>query len=185
MEAALAVVLEGGYEALSLRAVAARAGVSHSAPYRHFAGKTELWSAVAEECFRGLYESMQRAAGQAVDPIERYLQLGVGYIEYGLEHPDHYRVMFGPVPGEDCEPGRQCFEALVESIREAQRAGAMRPGDPLKMALGSWSLVHGLTSLCLDDRLQKNPAFGQDRSQLFREVALLQLGGYSAETNAG
>lgn len=177
--------MEGGYEALSLRAVAQRAGVSHAAPYRHFAGKTELWSAVAEQCFQGLYESMQRAVEGILDPIEHYILLGVGYLQYGLAHPHHYRVMFGPVPVEDCEPGRRCFQALVDSLEAGQKAGAIRAGDSVKMALGSWSLVHGLTSLCLDDRLQKNPAFGQDRSQLFREVALLQLGGYRADTNNG
>lgn len=180
-EAALELVDEGGPAALSLRAAAQRAGVSHAAPYRHFANQAELWAAVAEECFQGLLDSMQSAVRGAEDPLDHYLRLGQGYLEYGLAHPHHYRVIFGPVPSENCEAGKSCFQALVDGVVACQQAGLFRPGDPLALALGSWSLVHGLTSLFLDGLLENLPALGQDRSRLFRELALLQVHGMSKE----
>ncbi len=174
IEAALELVVESGYEALSLRAVAQRAGVSHAAPYRHFEGKAELWAAVAEESFRGLLASMRAAVEGVDDPTERHIQLGQGYVDYGLEHPHQYRVMFGPTPPEDSEAARACFQMLVESIQYGQKRRAFRPGDSMEMALGAWALVHGLTLLALDGRLQ-------DGRQLFRRLGRLQLEGYHAQ----
>lgn len=163
--AALRLIDEEGAKALSLREVARRAGVSHAAPYRHFENKEALLGAVAEQGFAKLLGSMQAEAARAgEDPVARYQAGGVGYVAFALAHPAHFRVMFGPVdPGEGVHPsasarGAAAFQHLVDSITACQRAGAMPPGDPMEIALASWSLVHGIATLAIEGRLMPGVA---------------------------
>jgi AcrR family transcriptional regulator len=97
LESALDILRDQGLEALTLRAVARRAGVSQAAPYRHFADRRALVAAVAELGFREMQARMSDAmqpAGAGSQPGLR--QVAVAYVRFGLENPAVYRVMFGP-----------------------------------------------------------------------------------------
>lgn len=130
-----------GPQALSLRELARRAGVSHNAPYRHFAGREALLAALAAEGFHRLGEALARTAGR---------DMGEAYVRFALEHPQLFRLMFG---GQLrlarhrglAQAALQPYEALLTVFR-AQPSLA----DPEKAAAAAWALVHGLAHLLLD-----------------------------------
>ena len=94
LQAAGELLLEVGYEAFSLRKVAERIGYSATAIYRHFADKDALLYAVTEEGFRRFTASLRAAGSGEGDPFEWLQAMGFSYIDFGLEHPAYYRVMF-------------------------------------------------------------------------------------------
>ena len=154
LDAALAVLTEADSRALTLREVARRAGVTHAAPYRHFADKEALLAAVAEEGFHTLRQTMSEAQDAAGGgEVERLEALGVGYVRFALAHPAHFEVMFGPELGweEEDSPLHQAADAtfalLLQSVTAAQTAGKLRGSEPLPVALLAWSTVHGLATL--------------------------------------
>ncbi|MBD2775312.1 TetR/AcrR family transcriptional regulator [Iningainema tapete] len=164
IDAAIELVAEKDVSSLSLREVARRVGVSHAAPYRHFADKDILLGAVAEEGFKELTSALNTAIEQALPhPLRRLEASGVAYVQYAIAHPSHYRVMFGSYRGEHMKAtqpnpslvaaGEQTFMVLVNLIMEGQSAGMVRPGDAKELAWVAWSLVHGLAMLLIDGQL--------------------------------
>src|SRR5437868_11721362 len=95
VQAARDLVNESGADALSLREVARRAGVSQTAPYRHFANRRELVSAVAAEGFRDLHSRMVRGVSAAKGGKQALRAVAEQYVAFALDHPAEYRLMFG------------------------------------------------------------------------------------------
>jgi len=178
IEASLALIAEEGFAALTLREVARRAGVTHAAPYRHFADKEALLAAVAEEGFRTMAAQMRERMATENSPTQRLSACGVAYVLFAIQHPAHFRVMFGPhftrrVDHEKlAQEGGNAFGLLVQSLIEAQKAGEVREGEPLPLALMAWSLVHGLASLLVDGQLQQVGEGGPKAE----ELAVFQTG---------
>lgn len=149
IDTALEMVETGGLEALTLRAVAHRLGVSHAAPIYHFPTKADLILAMAEEGFRLFADSLESAL--AVSPEGDVGRVGQAYIAFALGHPNHYRVMFGSE--------LTTFRGMPPSfLAESERAFAVLArisGDsnaPHGLGLHSlylWSLVHGMAMLKL------------------------------------
>ena len=136
----------------SPRAVARRAGVSHAAPYKHFADRHALKAGVAERGFAALGAAMREAAETAGDrPLKA---IGRAYVAFALDRPARYRLMFGPEFAQDRttpeldRAARAAFEALVAT----QRTDAAPTGDRTT-AVAYWSLVHGLATLLIDGRV--------------------------------
>src|SRR5258706_1719074 len=97
LEAAVRVIDSEGLAALSLQALARRAGVSSGAPYHHFENREELLVAIADQGFELLIAEMRRAAAEARDdPAVKLRGLGLGYIRFAVAHRGHFRVMFRP-----------------------------------------------------------------------------------------
>ncbi|MDG1943176.1 MAG: TetR/AcrR family transcriptional regulator [Halioglobus sp.] len=161
LEAALAVLNEIGPQGLTIREVARRAGVSHAAPYRHFTDKDELVLAVVEQGFELMQETM-RAEKAAVpdDPLNQFAASGLAYVNFALEHPAHYRVMFsgdllsstGQVSLQ--HTSRAALQEMVSNITECQHLGVVREGDPVTQALTILSTIHGFVSLVNDNRIE-------------------------------
>lgn len=138
-----------------MRAVSKAAGVSPAAPYRHFADRRELIAAVAEAGFQRLQQTMLHAVGQARGrPALK--QVALAYVTFALEHPAEYRVMFGPEVAETSDlpalraTARGVLGFVAEGIAQAQKEGAIGPGDPMLMAVATWAMLHGLVMLTLD-----------------------------------
>ncbi|MCY1033746.1 TetR/AcrR family transcriptional regulator [Corallococcus sp. BB11-1] len=162
VDAAVVLITEEGFGALSLREVARRAGVTHAAPYRHFADKEALLEAVAREGFRTMGREMRERMDSAPDgPLEQLCAAGVAYVLFAVRHPPHFRVMFGPhfqhplKPEAGPEAGPNAFTLLVDCIASGQAAGLLRGGDARALTLTAWSLVHGLASLFVDRQLEE------------------------------
>ena len=165
LDASLPLLRRGGPDALTLRAVARAAGVSQTAPYRHFADRAALVAAVADDGFRRLRERLidaarapDRTIGKAQHTARGGLQaIALACVRFGLEHPEEYRVMFGPEiaasPPEDGSARQQVFALLHGGIVGLQQQNLVRDGDSRAMTLTAWALVHGLVMLALDGQL--------------------------------
>lgn len=174
LEAALVILKTRDVKSLSLRQVARQAGVSHTAPYRHFADKADLLAAVAEEGFIEFDRYLRNAVADAnAEPIKSLEATGVAYVRYALDHPTHFRLMFSHYPLEPSKNSRLevvsqgTFQILVDIIKAGQAAKTIRSGDPRTLALGKWALVHGLAMLMLDGML---PAEGEGVIALVHSV---------------
>lgn len=160
LEAALELIAEVGPQSFTLREVARRARVSHAAPYRHFADKDALLAELAADGFRLLGEATMVDPAVA-DPARAFQASGAAYLRFALEHPAHYRVMFGDaIANPTAHPdlvthGHRAFQILIDSIAACQRAGLVRAGDPEELAIAAWAMVHGLASLIIDGRLRE------------------------------
>ncbi len=150
LDAAIQVIAEKGAADFTLREVARRAGVSHNAPYRHFADRDELLASVAEQGFRELNQSMLDAGSGCAGPFERLKQAGLAYVEFAQRRPEHFTVMFdAPVR----KVNEEAFATLVSLVKASQESGAIPPGEPLQWALLAWSIVHGVAKLATAKRL--------------------------------
>ncbi len=151
---ALAVIERDGVEALSLREVARRLGVSHQAPYKHYPSRDHLLAEVVRRAFAAFAAHLD-ARPRAKDPFDDLHAMGRAYLDYALRHPLQYRLMFGtPLPDAEAHPdmmgdGRHAFGLLKSAIAalDAARPEAARPADPRQDALLVWSMLHGLASI--------------------------------------
>jgi AcrR family transcriptional regulator len=160
LEAALAVISEIGPQGLSIREVARRAGVSHAAPYRHFADRDELILAVVEQGFELMQQTMlAEKAAAPDDPLNQFAASGLAYVNFALAHPAYYRVMFsGDLLSSTGHlslrhTSREALQEMVANIAECQRLGVVRSGDPVVQALAILSTIHGFVSLVNDNRI--------------------------------
>jgi len=156
LDAARALLRRGGAAALTLRAAAREAGVSQTAPYRHFADRGELIAAVAAIGFRQLHTAMMAAVSGRGNTKGGLQQLALAYVRFALANPEHYRVMFGSEAAA-CEHSDEVQRTagavrsmLTGGIARLQSTGLVRKGDPGEMALSAWALVHGVVMLSLD-----------------------------------
>lgn len=158
--AGLNILAAEGRDALTLRKVARAAGVSHAAPYRHFADKSSLFAAIAEEGFQKLAKFIQQAIDQYQDKPEQILvEAGWGYVQFALENPDHLRVMFSNTIGdyEDypdlMTTSMSALGLLTQCIVIGQENNLIAPGDPFQLTLPTWAMVHGLAMLIVERKL--------------------------------
>jgi AcrR family transcriptional regulator len=150
LHAAWGMLAEGDVASLSLRAVARRAGVSANAPYRHFADKDALLTAVVA---RG-YDELRLAlatADEGARPGEHHVDMGIAYVHFALDHPAVFRLMFSNSCRSDPEVQSA---ALSTAMVLARRVMAVTPATEVDTVLmASWATVHGLATLILDGRV--------------------------------
>jgi AcrR family transcriptional regulator len=151
LRAAMELLEEGGATALSLRAVARQAGVSPAAPYRHYENREALISAVAAVGYRELAVHLAGAAPEPATPDD-LAAVAVAYVQFALQRPALFRVMFG----EPCDPDSSERVAAVTAISAYVEAIVRRcfpDADPEALSTAIWALVHGLAFLHLDGKL--------------------------------
>lgn len=145
-----------GYEAFSLRKVAERAGYTATTIYRHFADKDALLYAVTEEAFRLFTAHLRTAGAGAPDPFEWLEAMGLAYIDFGLEQPIYYRVMFMARPDmlwrrQPDRPGSrmESFGVLRAAVEAAVATGRTIATDVLTISNALWAQTHGTVALAL------------------------------------
>jgi AcrR family transcriptional regulator len=157
LEAARRMFAQHGYEATTMRAIAAKIGYTPTAIYHHFRNKEALLTELTTQDFGALAQAFQQI-GEVADPVERLRRIGQAYVEFGLRHPMHYRLMFmTPHPGVSeakigiahGDPSQDAYAFLVQSCEQAIASGRFRPElqDPHDVAQILWSATHGLVSL--------------------------------------
>jgi AcrR family transcriptional regulator len=144
-------LLENGSDNLSLRAVAREAGVSASAPYRHYADKEALESALATVGFADLRTRLAKASTAPMTP-EDFAALAVTYVRFALDRPALFRLMFGN-PCSDSDDERAAAAAEVREFVRGCVSRAFPEAAADDLATASWALVHGLAFLYLDGKL--------------------------------
>lgn len=162
---------------VSLRDVARRAGVSHSAPAHHFGNKAGLLTAFATLGYQLLAESVieQVVESGAAGETGELAAIGRGYVRFALAHPAHFEVMFRlDALDRDSAAFTQASEAayglLTATIERCQAAGRLHGRSPEVVAVSAWSLVHGFSALWLSGRLSERIA-EQDPQRLAAAVA--------------
>ncbi len=147
-------MLEEG-EPFSLRAVARRANVSPTAPYRHFADREALESALSTEGFRDL---KARLLGDRPLPssASKLAELGLNYVHFALERPALFRLMFGK-PCDDTNDQRVRAAAELHELLAIALTRVFPDADVPALATAAWGLVHGLAFLHLDGKLAATP----------------------------
>jgi AcrR family transcriptional regulator len=151
VRAAMQLLEESGETELSLRAVARRAGVSAAAPYRHYADREALVSAVAAVGYRELAERLAAAHPSPSTP-EQLASVAIAYVQFALERPALFRIMFG----EPCDRDNDERVAATAAVSQYVRAIVERTfpqADTEALATAIWALVHGLAFLHLDGKL--------------------------------
>jgi AcrR family transcriptional regulator len=146
----------GNSEAVSIRAVADAVGVTSPSIYLHFADKDELIEAVVADVFAELDEAMTTAAGKVEKPLEKLCAYGLAYVQFALEHPEHYRIATMCELGKTAEAGHidrvladAAFAHLMATVVACQEAGVFAKGDPLPITLELWAAAHGIASLMI------------------------------------
>jgi AcrR family transcriptional regulator len=162
VRAALELLEESGESALSLRAVARRAGVSPAAPYRHYSDREALVSAVAAVGYRELAQRLAAAHPSPSSP-EQLVSVAVAYVQFALERPALFRVMFGE-PCDRDNGERVAATAAVSAYVHGIVERTFPDADAEDLATAIWALVHGLAFLHLDGKLEApTPAAVADR----------------------
>jgi AcrR family transcriptional regulator len=168
LDAGLDLLSERGVDGFTLREVARRAGVSHAAPYHHFPDRGALVRAIVAESFELLGTALADSAGRADDePFERIAAMGLAYVEFALEHPQRYRLMFrselsrsgdADAATDADAAGAGAFGTLVGAVQDAADRGLLREGtDVGGAAVAAWASVHGLASLILEGSIGMRP----------------------------
>ncbi|HZJ08432.1 MAG TPA: TetR/AcrR family transcriptional regulator [Trueperaceae bacterium] len=180
LAAAASTVAAKGSADLNLRQLAREIGVSHAAPRHHFGDKRGVLTALAAEGYRLL-------TAQVADASD-FLEAGVAYVQFAIEHPGHFPVMFRPGLVDENDPD---LVAASEALRATLIAGAatLPRGsgsgaghswrDELPpMALAAWSAAHGFATLAINDNfaVDDEARRGESLTALARETLRL-LGG--------
>lgn len=152
-------MLEQG-EAFSLRAVARRAGVSATAPYRHFEDREELESALAAQGLEDLMNDLTAGRPLPSTPAE-LADFGVTYVGFALRRPALFRLMFGNECDTENDQRVQAAARLHEML-EAVMEHVFPGQDSAALASGGWALAHGLAFLHLDGKLSAGPGENVD-----------------------
>jgi AcrR family transcriptional regulator len=162
VRAGVELLEESGQTALSLRAVARRVGVSPAAPYRHYADREALVSAVAAV---GYWELAARLAATHPSPStpEEMISVAIAYVQFALERPALFRIMFGESCDRDNDERVAATAAVSLYLREiVERSFPQADAEALATAI--WALVHGLAFLHLDGKLDAaDPSVVADR----------------------
>jgi AcrR family transcriptional regulator len=160
IQAGQQLLAEEGISGLDLRKVARAAGVSHAAPYRHFADKQALLAAIAEDGFYQLAEGMDAAIGQVpANAAAQLEQLARAYVRFALDHPAHMREMFsGLTINRAAYPqlhaaAKQAFQRVVQLIERGQAQGEIGLGAPSDLSMVAWAQIHGIAMLLIEDQL--------------------------------
>lgn len=175
LQAAGELLEAGGVDSVTLRGVGERAGVSRSAPYRHFSGKSELLAALALRTLAELGSRIREGAIAAEGGSK--LRGGcLGYVEWALAHPQHYVLVFGPSPMTDPPAAIEAaaddgLRALQELVELEQDRGRLALAPSREVATAIWTFLHGLVHLTIGGHLHEPRTLDGDE----RLVELIDL----------
>ena len=159
LDAARALFIESGYDAVTMRRIAEQIDYSPTTIYLHFADKDTLIRELCSEDFLSLAKRFTAIATQ-LDPLVRIQAIGLAFLDFGLEHPNHYRMMFmtphPPVPAQarHVKQGNleeDAWAILVAAVSEAQESGVLSRGygGPQGLAQQFFAGIHGILALHL------------------------------------
>jgi len=181
IEAGIEILAKEGVGGLSLREAARKAGVSHAAPYAHFADKQALIAAIATDGHKKIHDRITRVIEQVPgDPLRQLVELAWAYVEFGFEEPDHFKITFSGVVEKErdypalVEMTGKNFETIRQLVERCQTAGVLRPGEPALVAVGVWGLVHGFVSLVQEGQVSHSVLERYSRREMLI-IALNQI----------
>ena len=172
LDAAIAIAANEGPDAISMRDIARRAGVSHQAPYHHFGDRTGIFAAIVEEGFTELAERLELSRSTGASSMCE------AYVHFALGHRGHFRVMFradlcnlANYPSA-ASVAEQAFAVLINEVKSI--VGDSTDENLIRtQATFMWSIAHGLATLLIDGPLEGR--FGEfgNVDELIRDVSLI------------
>jgi len=160
IKAGTEILAKKGVGGLSLRKVAQKAGVSHAAPYAHFADKQALIAAISTEGFRQLYEQVITVTElYADDPARQLLEAAWTYVQFAMNDPDQFKIMFSSALEKEkeypdfVEMSQQNFRQVVAIVASCQEERVLASGPGELTAVTVWGAVHGLIALLLEGQI--------------------------------
>ncbi|HEY0450618.1 TetR/AcrR family transcriptional regulator [Actinophytocola sp.] len=173
VDAATALLDEGGVAAVTLREVGRQVGVSHNAPYKHFASKEQLLAAVAAAELERRGAELVATAKRRRSP-EAVLRATLHhYISWALDRPARFRLVFGQWNVESEELTKAAHAAqtgLVDLVAATQSAGALPAGDPVRLASLLRATAHGAADLAAAGHLAEGGKGNASPEQLVDDL---------------
>jgi AcrR family transcriptional regulator len=162
IRAGMTLLTTEGAAALDLRKVARLAGVSHAAPYRHFADKNALLIAIAQAGFEQLEQTLTDAARAQPDEFPaRLIALGGAYLAFGLEHAALMRAMYHALTLDDDAQSplhtaaKRCLGGVRAALSDAAARGYLQPEAVETHTSVLWAAIHGMIMLMLDGQMRE------------------------------
>jgi AcrR family transcriptional regulator len=174
LKTAMNLFLDKGFENITIRHIAEKIEYSPATIYLYFKNKDEILYTLRKEGFEKLYEH-QKSSLKLDDPLKRLHKHGEAYIQFALENPEYYDLMFmmrGPIEIQeinDCDIGLKSYELLKTNVTECMDAGLFPRTDIDVAAFSLWSYVHGIASLIIRGR---GIMFPEERIKYIIEEAL-------------
>ncbi|MDD5474530.1 MAG: TetR/AcrR family transcriptional regulator [Candidatus Methanoperedens sp.] len=158
LKTAMNLFLDKGFENITIRNIAEKIEYSPATIYLYFKNKDEILHTLRREGFEKLYEH-QKTSLKLDDPLKRLHKHGEAYIQFALENPEYYDLMFmmrGPVKERqdinNCDIGLKSYELLKTNVEECMEAEVFPRANIDVVAFSLWSYVHGIASLIIRDR---------------------------------
>ena len=182
--------LEEGLDGFSMRKLAKRVGVTAPALYRHFESREQVLVDVVREAFREFTGYLYRAL-EGRTPLDRLRRAGMGYLDFALDHPLWYQMVFiapahighETLPDDLESQGCAVHQFWVDRLRECVDAGLLLPGDPKEISLTMWAHAHGLIKLYQHGHLQMDESEFREayRASVSRMMTGIATDQYRAE----
>ncbi len=154
LDVAVAITTSDGFGALTVRTVAQAAGTSTTAVYSLFGSMADLQLGVVIRAFES-FASAQESVGSSADPDHDIAGLGIMYVQWALDNPRLFEVMFSPTASgltptpEFEQSAARAMTPLADAVQRAVDSGRYKPGEPSTIVVSLWSSVHGLAQLLL------------------------------------
>jgi AcrR family transcriptional regulator len=162
IKAGVEILAKEGISGLSLRKVAQRAGVSHSAPYAHFPDKQSLIAAISTEGFNQLYAELDAVTSlYPDDPRKQLLEGSQTYVRFAMSNSDTFKIMFSGVLEKEkeyptfVEISHKTFERVVGIVQACQDAGILRAPPSDMAAVIIWGQIHGIIALAMEGQISR------------------------------
>lgn len=160
LESARKILLEEGERNFSLRRIARESGVSATSIYLHFDNKDHLIHVLMEKSINRLNNRLENSVQGSTDPIEKLNILARVYVEFALENPEEYQIIYmvssdqmSRYPKEKFRKARRGYELVTEVLEEGVRKNLLDEDHPRVAAYTFWAQLHGVMSVVLSKRL--------------------------------
>lgn len=160
LDASRALLLEEGYRNFSLRRVAGLVGVTATSIYLHFENKDHLIHNLIDESIQKLNDELEQTASKVADPVSRLEALARTYVEFALDYPREYQIIYfvssdemARYPKQKFRQARKGYEILIRTIEEGVEKKLMKEDDPRTASYIFWAQLHGVMSVVLTKRL--------------------------------
>ena len=175
IKATVEMISKQGVEAITMRNLSSWVGVSRTAAYRHFSNKMDLLTATATEGFKQFSLELRVARlDYSEDEIGRFRLMGQAYVEFAIQNPAYYRLMFGDISIQQTETlteaANTAFAELVAILLTLQEVEKIKVEDEKMQASFVWSLMHGFSSLLINDKLQHIDDLTEEMTYLDQKI---------------
>lgn len=185
VEAARQVLLSDGYRNFSLRKIARTIDVSATSIYLHFENKDDLVHTLIEEAIQRLNSRLEKVIATGTDPIERLEALAREYVDFALNYPREYQVIYlvssdemTRYPKEKFRKARKGYELVIKVLQQGVEAGLIAEDQPRLAAYTFWAQLHGVMSVVLSKRLDTRI----DQQEFIEEAIEHIIDGYQVRT---